>query len=51
MRELNGKLIVVTGGARGLGQETAVELASCGADIAVADRKFELAQEDRWFIC
>ena len=45
MRELNGKLIVVTGGARGLGQETAVELASCGADIAVADRKFELAQE------
>lgn len=45
MPELKGKVALVTGGARGLGQETAVELAACGARIAVADRKFEAAQE------
>jgi 3-oxoacyl-[acyl-carrier protein] reductase len=45
MRDLKGKVVLVTGGARGLGQETAVELAANGSDVAVADRKFELAQE------
>jgi NAD(P)-dependent dehydrogenase (short-subunit alcohol dehydrogenase family) len=45
MPDLNGKVALVTGGARGLGQETAVELATCGAQVAVADRKLELAQE------
>jgi NAD(P)-dependent dehydrogenase (short-subunit alcohol dehydrogenase family) len=45
MPELTDKVALVTGGARGLGQETAVELARCGAKVAVADRKLELAQE------
>jgi NAD(P)-dependent dehydrogenase (short-subunit alcohol dehydrogenase family) len=45
MPDLKGKVALVTGGARGLGHETAVELAACGAKVAVADRKFELAQE------
>jgi NAD(P)-dependent dehydrogenase (short-subunit alcohol dehydrogenase family) len=45
MPDLQGKVALVTGGARGLGQETAVELAKCGAKVAVADRKFEAAKE------
>lgn len=44
MSNLTGKVALVTGGARGLGEETAVELARCGAKVAVADRKLELAQ-------
>ena len=47
MPDLKGKIALVTGGARGLGQETAVELAACGATVAVADRKFEAAREER----
>lgn len=45
MRDLKGKVVLVTGGARGLGQETSIELAACGAVVAVADRKFEAARE------
>jgi NAD(P)-dependent dehydrogenase (short-subunit alcohol dehydrogenase family) len=45
MPDLDGKVALVTGGARGLGQETAVELARRGARVAIADRKLELAQE------
>jgi NAD(P)-dependent dehydrogenase (short-subunit alcohol dehydrogenase family) len=45
MRDLKGKVALVTGGARGLGAETAIELAACGAAVAVADRKLEAAQE------
>ena len=45
MPDLKGKVALVTGGARGLGQETAIELATCGAKVAVADRKLEAAQE------
>jgi NAD(P)-dependent dehydrogenase (short-subunit alcohol dehydrogenase family) len=45
MPDLKGKVALVTGGARGLGQETAIELARCGAKVAVADRKLEAAQE------
>ena len=45
MADLKGKLALVTGGARGLGQATAVELARCGARVAVADRKMEAAEE------
>jgi NAD(P)-dependent dehydrogenase (short-subunit alcohol dehydrogenase family) len=45
MPDLTDKVALVTGGARGIGQEAAVELAKCGARVAVADRKFEMAQE------
>lgn len=45
MSEFNCKVALVTGGGRGLGQGTAVELASRGARVAVADRKPEISEE------
>jgi NAD(P)-dependent dehydrogenase (short-subunit alcohol dehydrogenase family) len=44
-QSLTGKVAFVTGGSRGIGRETAFELAARGASIAVADRKKELAEE------
>lgn len=45
MLDLKDKVALVTGGARGLGAETAVELARRGAAVAIADRKLTAAQE------
>lgn len=45
MADLSGKVILVTGGARGIGQATATELARRGAHVAIADRKLEQAGE------
>lgn len=42
---MKGKHALVTGGARGLGRAAALELAARGADVAVADRKLEQAEE------
>ena len=43
--DFDGKVALVTGGGRGLGQGACVELASRGALVAVADRKAEIAEE------
>ena len=45
MGDLSGRVMLVTGGARGIGQATAIELARRGARVAVADRKLEQATE------
>lgn len=39
--DLTDKVVVVTGGSRGLGREMALAAAHCGADIVVASRKLE----------
>jgi 3-oxoacyl-[acyl-carrier protein] reductase len=45
MFELNEKVAMVTGAARGLGQAIAVKLAGAGADIALCDLKAEWLEE------
>src|SRR5687767_4257998 len=45
MADFQNKVALVTGGARGLGQASAVELARRGARVAVADRKADAAEE------
>src|SRR5262249_2268740 len=43
-RKLQGKVAVVTGGARGLGRGYALRLAGLGADIAIIDRNLKAAE-------
>lgn len=43
--EFGGKLVVVTGGARGIGRATALEFARNGADIVIADVNDVAAKE------
>jgi NAD(P)-dependent dehydrogenase (short-subunit alcohol dehydrogenase family) len=43
MSSLNGKVIAVTGGARGIGAATAQALATAGAQVAIGDLDAELA--------
>jgi NAD(P)-dependent dehydrogenase (short-subunit alcohol dehydrogenase family) len=38
---LEGRIVLVTGAARGLGRATALGLARCGADVAICDREAE----------
>ncbi len=40
---LDGKVCVVTGGAQGIGRETAIQMALRGARVAVADRDLDAA--------
>ncbi len=42
--DLFGKIAVVTGGANGIGKETALRLAQAGANIVIADLKLQDAQ-------
>lgn len=43
--KLNGKVVAITGGARGIGDATANALASAGARVAVGDLDAELAAQ------
>ena len=45
MGVLNGKVAIVTGAARGIGQKIAVKLAAEGAKVAVIDLKAEWCSE------
>ncbi|WP_019347159.1 SDR family NAD(P)-dependent oxidoreductase, partial [Mycolicibacterium conceptionense] len=39
--DLTDKVLLVTGGSRGLGREIAVGAARCGADVVIASRNLE----------
>ena len=45
MFDLNGKVAVVTGSARGLGQAISLKMAEAGADVAVCDLNAEWCEE------
>ena len=45
MKKFDGKLLVVTGGASGIGKATALLLAENGADVAVVDLNKEAAEK------
>ncbi|WP_006242537.1 SDR family NAD(P)-dependent oxidoreductase [Mycolicibacterium tusciae] len=39
--DLTDRVVLVTGGSRGLGREMALAAAQCGADVVIASRKYE----------
>jgi NAD(P)-dependent dehydrogenase (short-subunit alcohol dehydrogenase family) len=43
--DLTGKVVVVTGGSRGLGKEIATAVARQGADVVIASRKLENCEQ------
>ncbi|HEX3737777.1 MAG TPA: SDR family NAD(P)-dependent oxidoreductase, partial [Solirubrobacterales bacterium] len=44
-RSLNGKVVAITGGARGIGKATAEELVRRGCRVAIGDVDLALAEE------
>jgi NAD(P)-dependent dehydrogenase (short-subunit alcohol dehydrogenase family) len=41
MFDLTDRVVLITGGSRGLGREMAFAVARCGADVIIASRKFQ----------
>ena len=39
--DLTDRVVLVTGGSRGLGKEMALAAAKCGADVVIASRKYD----------
>ena len=44
-RSLSGKVVAITGGARGIGKATAAALVRKGCRVAIGDLQVEMAEE------
>jgi len=44
MNKMDGKIAFISGGARGLGAETARMMAACGASVIIGDQVIKGAQ-------
>ena len=44
-RSLSGKVVAITGGARGIGKATAAALVGKGCRVAIGDLELELAEQ------
>ncbi|MGO2642998.1 SDR family NAD(P)-dependent oxidoreductase, partial [Brevibacterium aurantiacum] len=44
-RSLNGQVVAITGGAKGIGREIAAEFTAAGAKVAIGDIDLDAAQE------
>ena len=44
-KDLHGKLLVITGGGSGIGRETALAFARCGAEVVLSDINVDAAKE------
>ncbi|MGO9285103.1 MAG: SDR family NAD(P)-dependent oxidoreductase [Mycobacterium sp.] len=42
---LHGKLLVITGGGSGIGRETALTFARCGAEVVLSDVNVDAAKQ------
>ena len=42
--DMTGKVVLITGGSRGMGREMALGFAAAGADVAIASRKIEACE-------
>jgi NAD(P)-dependent dehydrogenase (short-subunit alcohol dehydrogenase family) len=49
--DFSGKIVLVTGGSRGIGKATAIAFADAGADIVIASRKLEGLEKVAEKIC
>ena len=45
--DLTDRVVLVTGGSRGLGREMAFAAAQCGADVVIASRKLRVVRGHR----
>ena len=42
--DMTGKVVLITGGSRGMGREMALGFAEAGADVAITSRKVEACE-------
>ena len=43
--DLSGRVVIITGGSRGLGREMAFACAHAGADVVIASRKLDACEQ------
>ncbi|MDX8360791.1 SDR family oxidoreductase [Cytobacillus sp. IB215316] len=50
MQNINGKVVIITGAGSGLGKETAIAFAKCGANVVICGREYAKLEEVERYI-